>query len=333
MTVQINAKENLIGKINSKSILNGKLNTGVEKIYPVLENLEVTPSVETKVFTHPDSYGYDEVKVNAISLQEKAVIPTTSTQEVVADSNFTGLSKVTVGAIQPTKYKPKFISFYRCNVSDISEELANLDTSLITSMKNMFAYTSISNLDLSNFNTENVTDMESMFSNNSYLKTLNLSNFNTDNVSSTFYMIFANNRALTQLDASMFNTSQVYEMSNAFYNDVKLETLNIGSWNAEKVVNIGSAFYGCSKLANLTFMTNLGKGYLTTSSENNSQYKLDFTSCKNLTHDSLMDVINKLYDIKTKGCKAQQLVLGSTNLAKLTSEEIAGATEKGWSVS
>ena len=46
-----------------------------------------------------------------------------------------------------------------------------------------------------------------------------------------------------------------------------------------------------------------------------------------------MNVINNLYDIKTKGCNPQGLVLGSINLNKLTSEQIAIATERGWSVS
>ena len=59
----------------------------------------------------------------------------------------------------------------------------------------------------------------------------------------------------------------------------------------------------------------------------------DLSSATKLTHESLMNVINNLYDIKTKGCNAQPLVLGSTNLAKLTAEEIAIATNKGWNVS
>ena len=44
------------------------------------------------------------------------------------------------------------------------------------------------------------------------------------------------------------------------------------------------------------------------------------------------NVINNLYDIKSKGVKPQTLQLGDTNKAKLTTEEIAIATNKGWNV-
>ncbi|MDD7754008.1 MAG: hypothetical protein PUJ51_05820, partial [Clostridiales bacterium] len=64
-----------------------------------------------------------------------------------------------------------------------------------------------------------------------------------------------------------------------------------------------------------------------------SFYSLKFQQSYNLTHDSLMNVINNLYDIKTKGVKPQQLILGSGNLAKLSEEELAIAQNKGWSVS
>ena len=43
--------------------------------------------------------------------------------------------------------------------------------------------------------------------------------------------------------------------------------------------------------------------------------------------------INNLYDIATKGCNTQKLVLGNTNIAKLTAEEVAIGTSKGWSIS
>ena len=55
---------------------------------------------------------------------------------------------------------------------------------------------------------------------------------------------------------------------------------------------------------------------------------LDFSYCKNLTHDSLMSIINGLAVVET----TQTLTLGTTNLAKLTDEEKAIATEKGWTL-
>ena len=62
---------------------------------------------------------------------------------------------------------------------------------------------------------------------------------------------------------------------------------------------------------------------------------------KSITKESLIDVINNgLYDLSLtydvangETLYTQQLVLGSTNLAKLTADEIAIATSKGWSVS
>ena len=92
-------------------------------------------------------------------------------------------------------------------------------------------------------------------------------------------------------------------------------------------------FSGCTKLVNFGGFLNAGMSYSITSSENNSSYTVRVSDAPNLSHDSLMNIINKLYDIKTKGCKAQRLQLGSTNLAKLTAEEIAIATNKGFNVS
>jgi hypothetical protein len=67
---------------------------------------------------------------------------------------------------------------------------------------------------------------------------------------------------------------------------------------------------------------------------------LNLSTCTALTHDSLINVINGLYDLNLTYDVAnggtlytQTLNLGSTNKAKLTAEEIAIATAKGWTVS
>ena len=48
-----------------------------------------------------------------------------------------------------------------------------------------------------------------------------------------------------------------------------------------------------------------------------------------LTHESLINIINKVYDIKSMGLETQRIRIGTTNITKLTAEEIAIATEKG----
>ena len=82
---------------------------------------------------------------------------------------------------------------------------------------------------------------------------------------------------------------------------------------------------------------NLGQAYKTTQSANYAYYKLDLSKQTKLTEQSLINVLNNLYDIATKGCKVQQVILGSTNLAKLVSEEgqqaLTNAQTKGWTVS
>ena len=128
-----------------------------------------------------------------------------------------------------------------------------------------------------------------------------------------------------------FDTSNVTTMYSMFAYCPNLVT--VPKLNASKVVVISNIFANCNNLTNLGGLENLGQAYDTTKSANYSSYTLYLSSSTKITHDSLMNVINNLYDIKTKGCNPQSLVLGSTNLAKLTSEEIAIATNKGWNVS
>lgn len=54
--------------------------------------------------------------------------------------------------------------------------------------------------------------------------------------------------------------------------------------------------------------------------------------CPNLTVQSLMNVIDNLYDLTANGLSGQTLKFGSTNLNKLTADQIAIATNKGWTL-
>lgn len=52
----------------------------------------------------------------------------------------------------------------------------------------------------------------------------------------------------------------------------------------------------------------------------------------NATVESLMNVINNLYDLTANGLSGKTLKFGTTNLNKLTDEQKAVAVAKGWSL-
>ena len=167
---------------------------------------------------------------------------------------------------------------------------------------------------------------------NNYYKLLAIPNINTNNNTSMSSM-FNNCYLLTTIP--QLDTSNVTNMDGMFNSCNSLIT--IPQLNTSSVTDINGMFYNCSSPETLGGFLNLGQAYKTTASANSSSYKLDLSSCKKLTEQSLINVLTNLYDIKTKGCKAQQVVIGSTNLAKLTSEEgqqaLSNAQAKGWTVS
>ncbi len=128
-----------------------------------------------------------------------------------------------------------------------------------------------------------------------------------------------------------WDTSTVSKFRETFYGCTNLNKIPLLDFS--KANDISNLLYGCTKVTILGGFKDLGKEYSASNSANHANLKLDLSPCTLLTHESLMNVINNLYDIKTKGCQVQSLVLGSTNLAKLTEEEIAIATNKGWAVS
>ena len=215
--------------------------------------------------------------------------------------------------------------FYGC----LLNELPQLDTSNVKDMTSMFDgcknLTTIPQID-----TSNVTRMNQMFYHCSNLTTI--PQIDTSKVNSMTYMFgyCSNLTTIPQID-----TSSLSNMAYMFYNCTNLTT--IPQLNGENMGILSEAFYGCKSLENFNGIINLGQAYQTSQSANYNYYKLVLTSSTLLTEQSIINILNNLYDIKTKGCNAQQVVLGSTNLAKLTSEEgqtaLTNAQAKGWNIS
>lgn len=133
--------------------------------------------------------------------------------------------------------------------------------------------------------------------------------------------------------APALNTSNGTNFNNMFSSCSSLTTvptLDLGS-----AINVAGIIYS-SVLTDLGGFKDLGKAYLTTQSANYSNYTLNLSSCAKLTEQSLINVLNNLYDIASLGVQTQKCTLGSTNLAKLTSEAgqqaLANAQTKGWTV-
>ena len=253
--------------------------------------------------------------------------------------NCTKLEEIDFSECSNIKISNAYRMFYNCN-NLTSLDLSNFDTSNVTDMSSMFYNcSSLTSLDLSGFDTSNVTNMTSMFSNCSSLTSLELSGFDTLNVTNMTSMFYGCNKLtflelsefdtsnvtnmgsmfyscnkLTSLDLSGFNTSNVTNMDSMFYNCSGLTSLDLSGFDTSNVTNMGSMFRGCSKLTSLDSMQNISVALI-----------LSYTI---LDATSLLDVINNLATVAT----SQTLTLGSTLLAKLTEDQIAIATNKGWTV-
>ena len=205
-------------------------------------------------------------------------------------------------------------------------EIPALDTSNVTNMGLMFVECeSLTTVPL--LNTSNVTEMGGMFSGCHSL--VEIPTLDTSKCKFLAAM-FAGCSSLKQIP--LLNTKSCTNISGMFEGCTSLETVPI--LDASNVGDISKIFKDCPSLVMLGGLKNLGMDYSSAYyiHANKSEYTLDLSYSPLLTHDSLMNIINNLYDIKSKGVKPQTLQLGDTNKAKLTVEEIAIATNKGWNV-
>ncbi len=118
--------------------------------------------------------------------------------------------------------------------------------------------------------------------------------------------------------------SKATNLQSVFYtHDSSWATYNVET--IDELISSETTVFRSDTFKNATYLTNLTmSGVIATGS-------FDVSTCTLLTHDSLMSIINCLKDVSSEGT-TKTCTLGATNLAKLTDEEKAIATQKGWTL-
>ena len=183
-----------------------------------------------------------------------------------------------------------------------------LDTRSITNMNVMFGECA-SLTTIPPLNTSNVNSMISMFQ---FCYSLNsipqMDTSKVENMREMFYSCYAIT-TIPQLDThSVTNMDNMFGFCYAFNSLPLLDVSNVTS--------MSNMFRNCFSLMNLAGLTGL-------------KTDLDLSPCRNLTKESLLNVFNEAADVTSS---PKTLTLGTTNLNKLTDEEKAIATNKGWTL-
>ena len=123
------------------------------------------------------------------------------------------------------------------------------------------------------------------------------------------------------------DTSNCRDVSNCFIYCTSLKSLPLLDFT--KVTEVYSFLNNLTQSGSVMAITDLG-GF--------KNLKIDFTGslnyCPNLTTESLMNVINNLYDFPSNNSTiTRELQLGEVNLNKLTEEQKSIAVKKGWILS
>lgn len=303
------------------------------------------------------------------NMQEKEITPTKETQIVEPDRNYDGLKKVTVNKIPDEYIIPTGeIQINQNGIYNVKDKVTanvnipekQLGTKTITKNgiykatdDNLDGYSEVdvetSGVDINDYFKGTIehgdyyqsgwlksflkfrSPLQVVGNDGSYMfynfPLEEIPQIDTKNITNTYKMFGACKFKI----APLIDTSNVTRLQQLFY--YCTEVITIPKLNASKVNFIDQFISSNYVLTNFGGLENLGQAYETTKNANYEYYTLDLAKCDELTHESLMNVINNLYDIKTKGCNTQQLLIGSKNIAKLTAEEIAIATDKGFSVS
>ena len=181
--------------------------------------------------------------------------------------------------------------------------IPQLNTNNVTNMYGMF-YNCSKLTTIPQLNTSKVTNMGNLFYNCSALESV--PQLNTSNVTNMDNMFYKCSLLTT---VPLFNTSKVKTMSQMFWHCNNLQT--VPAFNCSNVTNMNNIFASCSSLKSI-LMTGM-------------KVSFDISASTLFERADLVTILNNLATVTT----TKTLKIGATNLAKLTDEDKAIATNKG----
>lgn len=208
-----------------------------------------------------------------------------------------------------------------------------------------FAYSALS--DFSNLDFSSVRDWDYMFYNCANLQEIDASGFNLSE-ETTLMRMFGYCSSLSSIITDGLDTSNIEIMTRLFQGCTSLKSVDLSQWRTSKLTNFDFMFSGCSGLTSVdmsgwdlsgisntimaaTFngcssLTDLNFDGATLPAE---AISIGLDSCTALTVESLVSILNALPEITTI---PNYVTIGSTNLAKLSDDQKAIATNKGWTL-
>ena len=155
--------------------------------------------------------------------------------------------------------------------------------------------------------TENVINMDNTFG--SCHNLINIPQLNTSNVNSMLQICYQCSNITT---IPLLDTSKVTLLNNAFNGCLKLVV--IPALDVSKVKYATNSFAGCTALKSI-LMTGM-------------KVSFDISASTKFERADLLIILNNLATVTS----TKTLTMGSINLAKLTDEDKAIATNKGWTL-
>lgn len=226
----------------------------------------------------------------------------------------------------------------------VSVDVSNWDTSNITSLKRAFAsMQNLESVDFAEWNVSKVTTFYALFDDSRKVNTIDVSKWDTSSATNMEWMFCRIN--VTHLDVSNFDTSNVTNMHAMFIGNSSLIQLDVSKFDTSNVLNINTMFsyFGVCEELNINGL-NLARCTSMNNTFSHSNFKvircdglkfpdidmskigLNYSTA--LTVDNIVGLLNAL----PQSDKGYSFQIGSDNIAKLSDEQKAIATNKGWTL-